>query len=343
MKLFERTDLRLTKRVAWIDIAKAIGIILVVINHAYPLKDTFYKTTYWWHMPLFFLIGGFFLKSLHQKDERFSVFLKTKVWPLLRDYLIAGSLVILANFIIEGQSFSYLLNYFLKLLYGGDILTGYTSVFWFVSVYILALMAVTIIITYIPWRWLQFGLVTGLFILGTAYKSAESTLGRPLPWNADVALMAIFYMWIGQFSFKYLKRVLKQRLFLGVTLSLATFFIALQGLGAIDQTIYMKSHNITNGWFAMIVPLVCCFAALALAYWLQFTGVHATLELIGQHTMAIMFAHKALFFLLKKGDFQTWAVLSAAGIILPLMAVIFGQWVKAYYADRQYQKLIFNY
>nr|WP_260301170.1 acyltransferase family protein [Schleiferilactobacillus harbinensis] len=51
-------------RIAWVDIAKAIGILAVVLGHAYPHKDALYEVTYWWHMPLFFFIGGFFLKPL---------------------------------------------------------------------------------------------------------------------------------------------------------------------------------------------------------------------------------------------------------------------------------------
>lgn len=35
------------RRIAWIDIAKAIGIIAVVVGHAYPEHDTFYNVLYW--------------------------------------------------------------------------------------------------------------------------------------------------------------------------------------------------------------------------------------------------------------------------------------------------------
>lgn len=51
------------KRIEWIDIAKAYGIIAVVFGHALASGNTT-NIIYWWHMPLFFIVGGFFLKPI---------------------------------------------------------------------------------------------------------------------------------------------------------------------------------------------------------------------------------------------------------------------------------------
>lgn len=269
-------------RIAWIDIAKSLGIIAVVIGHAYPIKDTFYKTTYWWHMPLFFLVGGFFIRALRGDHRQVMPFLRSKIWPLLRDYLIAGGLIITLNYFAERRNPTYTLAYFGRLLYGGTKLNGYTSAFWFMTVYILALLLTTLIVTYVRYRWAQALLVTGLFLVGTSYESAQAVFGFALPWNADVALMAVFYMWVGHYSFPYLRRLVAQRWFLGLSLGLSVCFVTLQGLAVIDQVIYMKSHQITNGWFAMVTPIILCFAVLAIAYWLQFTWLRGLLCTLGQ-------------------------------------------------------------
>ena len=56
-------------RITWVDIAKGIAIIAVVIGHIgyrwpnmvlIPLSDLCYGL---WHIPVFFMIGGFFLKE----------------------------------------------------------------------------------------------------------------------------------------------------------------------------------------------------------------------------------------------------------------------------------------
>ncbi|MCD2257363.1 acyltransferase [Lactobacillus sp. CC-MHH1034] len=313
------------KRIEWIDIAKALGIVAVVVGHAYPAKDTFYETTYWWHMPLFFLIGGFFIKSLKVQEYTVPQFIRRKVWPLLRDYLLAGATIILINFFVEQRNAHYTLGYFGRLLYGGTELNGYTSAFWFMTVYILALIVVTFIITFIPNKMLQFLIVGALFLLGTSYKDAQSAFGFPMPWNADVTLMAAFYMWIGYFSFKYLKRLVQSRWLLALSIATASGLIVAQNLGMIDEVIYMKSHQITNSWFAMFVPLIFTFSVLAISYWLQFTPLKHFLAIVGKHTMIIMFSHKAVFFVLEKINFDAWTILSLVGITLPIVAAIIGK------------------
>lgn len=330
------------KRIPWIDIAKAIAIIAVVVNHAYPLKDTFYKTTYWWHMPLFFLIGGFFLKALPKDQLSWQRFCKKHILPMLRAYFLAGTLLVLFDFILEGRTVAYTLAYFGRLLYGGEILKGYTSAFWFITVYLLALTVVTILLTYVPWRSLQFLIVVGLFALGTAYQDAQALFGFALPWDMDVALLATFYMWVGWFSFKYLKQLVANKLFLGGTISLALILVILQGSGQIQQIIYMKSHRITNGLFAFIVPLIFSFGILALAYWLQFAWGHDLLELIGQHTLGIMFTHKALFAVLDKIGLNSWVLASVVGVFVPLMGVIVMTRFRKYYVYKQLSKQIYT-
>jgi fucose 4-O-acetylase-like acetyltransferase len=50
------------QRETWADIAKAIGILGVVLGHAGV--PSIAKYMYWFHMPFFFLISGYFFKPL---------------------------------------------------------------------------------------------------------------------------------------------------------------------------------------------------------------------------------------------------------------------------------------
>ncbi|GAF41402.1 glycosyltransferase [Agrilactobacillus composti DSM 18527 = JCM 14202] len=193
------------KRIPWVDIAKALGIIAVVIGHSYPVKDTFYQTIYWWHMPLFFIVGGFFVKPLTSDLLNLKMFIKHRIWPLLKIYFGSGLLIISLNFLVEKPNVVYTLAYFGRLLYGGTELNGDTSVFWFLTVYLIALALLQLIL-YLPSRFSQFSVVISLFLLGTSYPNAEAALGFPMPWNADVALMACFYMWVANSDFNLSNR-----------------------------------------------------------------------------------------------------------------------------------------
>lgn len=62
-------------RVEWLDIAKAYGIIAIVLGHILTGSPTAHFL-YWWHIPLFFLIAGIFLKPLKSTDA-WSTFLKS--------------------------------------------------------------------------------------------------------------------------------------------------------------------------------------------------------------------------------------------------------------------------
>lgn len=68
------------KRLNFIDIAKGIGIILVVLGHclAYECHNKLFMMIYSFHMPLFFFLSGFLFKS---KD--YAAYLSGKVKTLL--------------------------------------------------------------------------------------------------------------------------------------------------------------------------------------------------------------------------------------------------------------------
>ena len=60
----------MNKRIEYIDVAKAIGILLVILGHCYYTAKVPHLGTaiYSFHMPLFFIISGMFLKPIGLKD-----------------------------------------------------------------------------------------------------------------------------------------------------------------------------------------------------------------------------------------------------------------------------------
>ncbi len=44
------------------DIMKGIGILLVLIGHVWQLPDSIHQTIYSFHMPMFFIVAGYFSK-----------------------------------------------------------------------------------------------------------------------------------------------------------------------------------------------------------------------------------------------------------------------------------------
>ena len=55
-------------RIKWLDSAKALGIILVVLGHV-PSQYEYRWVIYLFHMPLFFMLSGYLFKFIEPRKE----------------------------------------------------------------------------------------------------------------------------------------------------------------------------------------------------------------------------------------------------------------------------------
>lgn len=47
------------KRIVWVDIAKGLSILMMVISHEMPTNSFYYALIFSFHMPLFFILSGY--------------------------------------------------------------------------------------------------------------------------------------------------------------------------------------------------------------------------------------------------------------------------------------------
>ena len=80
------------KRIEYMDIAKGIGILLMIIGHIKLEHEKIITFIYSFHMPLFFLISGYFFKYRIKKDE-----IKYILKHLILPYIITCLSIILYN------------------------------------------------------------------------------------------------------------------------------------------------------------------------------------------------------------------------------------------------------
>lgn len=97
-----------TKRENWVDIAKGLAITAVVLGHVnymWPFHKLLPLNTlvvWLWHVPVFFLIGGFFIKD--EKLLQPIVFIKGKIKSLyLLILYIYVPVLLLHNFFIDNR------------------------------------------------------------------------------------------------------------------------------------------------------------------------------------------------------------------------------------------------
>lgn len=75
-------------RLQYIDIAKGIGILLVIIGHSISIHSIT-STIYSFHMPLFFILSGFFLK----KEEKLKSAITKGFRTLICPYIFTGIII----------------------------------------------------------------------------------------------------------------------------------------------------------------------------------------------------------------------------------------------------------
>ncbi len=220
-----------TSRIAWIDIAKGLGILLIVLGHndlaAY--HPTLHKFVYSFHIPLFFFLSGLFFRP----QRTFTETVWRRFHTLLRPYLFVLCLIALGNASFSNMTFSVIVGRFLKGLYA----TGY----------------------YIDWVQLWF--LPHLFAVALfAWVIWRSGLGR-LPWlGARLAILFVLLA-IGVFTMPFfwpfrfpIGNVERYGLPFSLDLMLASGFFFLLG--------YEFNQRFPQHWLASPMSLLVTFGAL---------------------------------------------------------------------------------
>lgn len=115
------------KRISYIDTAKGIGILLVLIGHSeYPFAPLITWISSF-HMPLFFILSGILFAHTSAYTKKAKLFLKRKLCSILIPYLAFSIASILASAILDSDIFSeHLRTYLLQTISFHGI-----SVLWF--------------------------------------------------------------------------------------------------------------------------------------------------------------------------------------------------------------------
>lgn len=183
----------LTKRVEYIDIFRGFGIIFMIMGHVY-FGYYFDKWIHAFHMPMFFIVSGFFSHTAENfKDLRKKILKNVK--KLMVPYFLWGIIHSVLYLILyyENENFSSILNlvwfntdslpiagalWFLTALFFADLIYGFIAVIfvkkktWFyISILIIA----------------SLGTVLNLF------------WQLRLPWSLDAAFVGSGFLLIGYF------------------------------------------------------------------------------------------------------------------------------------------------
>jgi acyltransferase len=264
-----------------IDIAKGIGIILVVIGHT-STHLGLEKIIYQFHMPLFFILSGFFFKDKYVVNPL--SFLVSRLKSLYVPYVLNGLrlflfFLCLSYLVNESTGFSFLgaIKYSLLIISGvGSVPLG--GAIWFLR----ALFIVSFLFIFLKWiiskivggkkKIILFLFVLGFLIIG--YKTQ-------LPYNISSSCVALFFFYIGHLYSKN-----KDYIIMNIYIVLLALVILLYA--TFTNSVDLAYNTYTSIWLFILSSVSGTYI---IVYVSEKIKQNYFLEYIGQKSLSIMLFH----------------------------------------------------
>lgn len=282
----------MNKRITYIDIAKGIGIILVIAGHLFRYDSYINTVIFSFHMPLFFFLAGM---VEHHQNLKFSEYLKKAfrncLLPWIMFYIIGFLCTLLipkwySNFNVnEVAEHIYIMNmdnihvgqiWFLVSLFNVKIL------FWFFCRYIIKNKNVPFTL---------FSLIAITIIQKLAVAIAEIYLPyHKLPLRIDCSLIGMVFYIIGFIYKEYKDEVSEQ-------VHIFTFLICLLLVAVSPYNKHINVANIYLGeddYFFYIFAFSGIFMVLIISKYIERKSYHwlrDTLQYIGKMSLYVFAVH----------------------------------------------------
>ena len=277
----------------WVDIYKAILIILVVIGHSYT---PYFRVIFWFHMPLFFSLSGY----LHKENSGIKIFksIKKKAKRLLIPWLFYFLILdIIPMIMMEHASIFEIIKRCAMFLWSGKMLGG---VYWYSPVLLLTIILfmllnkisqkkqiVILILSYI------LGILESIYLI--PLDNAQISFWLRFPWDVDVCLLSIVYFAIGYYSKKMnLIRIYNKWLMI-ISIIVVVISIYLMQINVITYDFNMKYTQYKNFVYPLLFPLIFGILIMQISLCLKkIRYVNQLLASCGRASMVIMFIHNPI-------------------------------------------------
>lgn len=308
------------QRNATLDIAKGLGIILVVLGHNWFVSHDvgeLFRVIFSFHMPLFFFLSGVFLREPTPLRQ----FVASRTQSLLKPYFVTLGLFGLLRYGAEAvrtRDFpAGLVDYVLGVLHA----TGSSIVWaplWYLPHLFLVSCSVLLLLRFVHSAAVRWVLTACLLLIGVLLLEPF----KSLPWNVDLIPLSAAFLLAGVQCRVHAKEIVFNALhFAAVLLLFAALHIFF------DETLDMNLHVYGAFVVTTLQAVAGIYLCLTVAAWLERRSLGGkTLSYIGSGTLFILLFHiyvqQTTFALLSKymGNPLIPASLSlAAGVLVPLL------------------------
>lgn len=273
-------------RIVWVDTAKGLGIILMIIGHLDPPGSFLHRWIYSFHMPLFFILSGFVFNWKKYSSVSYRTFFRKKSKQLLLPYFKIALCCFVIFGLISGILVFGFTEQYLDLLtkYIGGILVSRGELEWMPNctpLWFLAALFFAETLFFLLMKIKRMYLLAVLVPVGFFIsKSNDFFL-----WNTDVAAFALGFLSFGFCLRKY--DLLLRQPFLLSMLAIVLGFVAFSVNGAVG----LNSRTLSN-------PLLTYVTGISFSYLLiQFSRKIPDIPLIshlGANTLVVLGFNYAL-------------------------------------------------
>lgn len=312
------------KRNQVIDMARGLGILLVVLGHN-PLiwKDSgeWYRIIFSFHMPLFFFLSGTVFNSQKTIKETIA----DKIDGLLKPYVVILFSIGLIGAIAKHQALAHYVSGAI-LATGGTIL-GWTPLWFLPHLFLVALISWILIRAglnrsqtgHLTLAFSALLLCAGIYMIRFFWQTPISFMGSDhvmngLPWSIDLLLVTIPYFMLGHFFSPEVKKFHPTK---GKTL------LALMALGGAhilsNQTIDLNNRQFDGFFFPVLASLGGIYLTLTAAFACQFASkIGQSMSMFGSASLIVLIFHWPI-----EGGISKLAADPSATTYVPIMWLAF--------------------
>lgn len=262
------------QRIHWVDIAKGLAMILVIVGHTLTVPDKIVHTIYLFHMPAFFLLSGYCFSAKRKLKSFVWVKVKTVLLPVIT-LGMSGSLIValLMKFLMH-KSVNWqavFVNPFIQ--------CGERDLDWFLPAIFVSLLVFYGLVKLLKDK-LVFLNISSFALAFLSYLFIKK-VGVDVPWHVDTALVALPFVSIG-YSLRKSSLLDKMKNISGALV----FAVLCAGFGE-TNTILFDTVEMRVNWYGNIFLfyLSAISGCLMLIYISRIISESKCLEFIGKNTI----------------------------------------------------------
>jgi fucose 4-O-acetylase-like acetyltransferase len=259
----------MNKRIGYIDIAKGLGILVIVLAHndLAGYHPTLHKFIYAFHIPLFFFLSGMFFRP----ERAFGETLRKRFNTLLKPYLFTIFLIYLGEAAFSNMTFPNIVERIAKSMYATGHYIDWVQLWFIPHLFVVSLFAWIAWQGFgrVKWDWLRWLLLFAMLAVGVLTMSYFWPFTAPvinrefygLPFSLDLVFASGFFFLIG---YEVNRRPL-EKFFASPLVLAATFGLLLVMILTLPPAIDFNTRTYPSLWINTVEALLGIAMILSLA------------------------------------------------------------------------------